>query len=47
MSAAASHFHMLRARLEICLSHRKYDGDVYLTECRLREQAAYIIGYLA
>jgi hypothetical protein len=47
MSEAATHFHMLRMRLEHCLSDRRYDDLVYSTECRLREQAAYIIGYLA
>lgn len=44
MSDAAAHFHMLRFRLALCLSERHYDEEAYLTECRLREQAAYIIG---
>jgi hypothetical protein len=44
MSDAAAHFHMLRFRLALCLADRQYDEEAYLTECRLREQAAYIIG---
>jgi hypothetical protein len=47
MSEAAEHFHMLKMRLDHCLSDRQYDDLVYSTECRLREQAAYLIGYLA
>lgn len=47
MSDAAKHFHMLRIRLQFCLEDRRYDAEVFPTECRLREQAAYIIGYLA
>lgn len=47
MSDAAAHFHMLRMRLEFCLADRRYDDEVYPTECRLREQAAHIIGYFA
>jgi hypothetical protein len=46
MSEAAEHFHMLKMRLDHCLSDRQYDDLVYSTECRLREQAAYLIGYL-
>jgi hypothetical protein len=44
MSESAAHFHMLRFRLQLCLEERQYDNEAYLTECRLREQAAYIIG---
>lgn len=47
MSEAAKHFHMLKFRLELCMEDRRYDDLVYSTECRLREQAAYIIGYRA
>lgn len=47
MSDAAAHFHMLRIRLQFCLEDRRYDAEVYPTECRLREQAAHIIGYFA
>jgi hypothetical protein len=47
MSEAVEYFHMLKRRLEHCLSDRRYDDLVYSTECRLREQAAYLIGYLA
>lgn len=47
MSDAAKRLFMLKWWLEECYLDRKLDGDLYTTECRLREQAAHIIGFLA
>ncbi len=47
LSDAAKRLFQLMAWLEICLNDRKFDAEVYLTECRIREQAAHIIGFLA
>jgi hypothetical protein len=47
MSDAAKRLFQLQAWMEICLNDRRLDGEVYVTECRLREQAAHIIGFLA
>jgi hypothetical protein len=45
MSDAAIRLLRLRGWLEICTNDRKFESEAYITECRLREQAAYIIGY--
>ena len=47
MGPGAKRLHMLRTWLEVCYTDRKYDDQVYPTECRLREQAAALIGFLA
>lgn len=47
MSESAKSLLKLKWWLEECLLDRKLDAEVYTTECRLREQAAFIIGYLA
>lgn len=47
MSDAAKRLFMLKSWLEVCYNDRRYDADAYTTECRLREQAAHIIGYFA
>lgn len=47
MSESAKYFHMLKFRLELCMEDRKFDDLVYSTECRLREQAAFLIGWMA
>lgn len=47
MSDAAIRLFKLKAWFEICINDRKFDSEVYLTECRIREQAAHIIGFLA
>lgn len=47
MSDGAKRLFMLKWWLEECYRDRKLDGDLYTTECRLREQAAHIIGFLA
>jgi hypothetical protein len=43
---AARLFQLLRW-MDICLAERNLDSEVYLTECRIREQAAQIIGFMA
>jgi hypothetical protein len=47
LSDSAIYLLRLKGWLEICLEDRKFESEVYLTECRLREQAAFIIGYCA
>lgn len=47
MSDAASRLFMLKWWLDECMNDRRLDAEVYTTECRLREQAAHIIGFLA
>lgn len=47
MGDAAIRLFKLLAWFEICLTDRKLDSEVYVTECRIREQAAHIIGFLA
>lgn len=47
MSDAAKRLFMLKWWLEECYRDRTLDADAYTTECRLREQAAHIIGFLA
>lgn len=47
MSDAAIRLFKLKAWFEICINDRKFDAEVYVTECRIREQAAHIIGFLA
>ena len=47
MSDAAKRLFMLKWWLEECYRDRNLDADAYTTECRLREQAAHIIGYFA
>lgn len=46
MSDAAKRLFMLKWWLEECFKDRRLDAEVYPTECRLREQASHIIGYL-
>lgn len=45
MSESAQRLHMLKFRLQCCMEERKYDDLVFETECRLKEQAAFIIGW--
>ncbi len=47
MSDCAIRLLRLKGWLEICLADRRFESEAYVTECRLREQAAYIIGYFA
>lgn len=47
MGDAAQELFRLKAWLETCMNSRWLDSEVYVTECRLREQAAFIIGYFA
>lgn len=47
MSDAAKRLFMLKSWLEVCCIDRNHDAEAYTTECRLREQAAHIIGFLA
>ncbi len=47
MSDGAKRLHMLRTWLEVCHSDPRHDAEAYLTACRLREQAAALIGYMA
>ncbi len=47
MSDAAIRLFKLKAWFEICINDRQFDSEVYVTECRIREQAAHIIGFLA
>ena len=44
MSDAAKRLLMLQTWLEVCLTDKRLDAEAYLTQCRIREQAAYIIG---
>nr|WP_319564222.1 hypothetical protein [uncultured Rhodoferax sp.] len=47
MGDAAKRLFKLLAWFEICITDRQLDSEVYVTECRIREQAAHIIGFLA
>lgn len=47
MSEGAIHLLRLKGWLEICQTDRRFESEVYETECRLREQAAFIIGWCA
>ena len=47
MGDAARRLFQLKDWLEVCFNDRRLDSEVYVTECRLREQAAHIIGFLA
>lgn len=47
MSESAQRLHMLKFRLQCCMEERQYDDLVFETECRLKEQAAFIIGWMA
>lgn len=47
MGESAKRLFTLKWWLKECLLDKKLDAEVYTTECRLREQAAFIIGYLA
>lgn len=47
MSDAARRLFMLKWWLEECMNDRRLDAEAYTTACRLREQAAHIIGFLA
>ena len=44
MSDAAKRLLFLQTWLEVCLTDKRLDAEAYLTQCRIREQAAYIIG---
>lgn len=44
LSDRAIYLLRLKGWLEICLADPHFEEQVYVTECRLREQAAYIIG---
>lgn len=45
LSEGAIRLLRLKGWLEICLSDQSLESEVFTTECRLREQAAYIIGW--
>ena len=45
MSDAALELFRLKRWLEICRNDNWLHSEVYVTECRIREQAAHIIGY--
>ena len=45
MSDAALELFRLKRWLEICRNDSWLHSEVYVTECRIREQAAFIIGY--
>jgi len=47
MSDDAKRLHQLKWLLTDYQSDRRYDRDAYVTEFRLREQAAFLIGFLA
>lgn len=47
LSDSAIHLLRLKGWLEICRDDRRFDSEVYETECRLREQATFIIGWCA
>lgn len=47
LSDSAIRLLRLKSWLEICINDRKYEADAYITECRLREQADFIIGWCA
>lgn len=47
MSDSAIRLLRLKGWLDICLADKNLESEVYTTECRLREQAAYIIGWCA
>ncbi|MDO8774830.1 MAG: hypothetical protein Q7K57_40215 [Burkholderiaceae bacterium] len=47
MGDAACELFRLKSWLHTCLNDRRFDSEVFVTECRLREQAAFIIGYFA
>lgn len=47
MGDAAKRLFKLLAWFEICINDRQLDSEVYLTECRIREQATHIIGFCA
>lgn len=45
LSDSAIRLLRLKDRLEICLNDREFESEAFITECRLREEAASIIGY--
>lgn len=47
MSDSAIRLLRLKGWLEICQADGRFESEVYETECRLREQAAFIIGWCA
>ncbi len=47
MSDAAKHLLRLICWLEVCQSSRRLDEEAYETAWRVREQAAYLIGFCA
>lgn len=47
MGDAACELFRLKSWLHTCMNDRRFDSEVFVTECRLREQAAFIIGYFA
>lgn len=47
MSSPAKRLFMLIYWLEVCQRSRHLDEESFLTECRIREQASHLIGFLA
>lgn len=45
MSDAAKRLFFLQSWLEVCRCNPALDGEAYLTEYRIREQAAHLIGF--
>ena len=45
MSDSAVRLLRLKDWLEVCISERQFESQAFTTECRLREQAAFIIGH--
>lgn len=45
MSDSAIRLLRLKDWLEICVNDRRFESEAFTTECRLREQAAFIIGH--
>jgi hypothetical protein len=46
MSDSARRLHQLKRLLSEYQSDRRYDKEAYTTEFQLREQAAFLIGFL-
>lgn len=47
MSDGALLLHRHRCWLEVCYTDRRYDSQAIETEYRLREQASFLIGFMA
>lgn len=45
MSDSAVRLLRLKDWLEVCISEPQFESQAFTTECRLREQAAFIIGH--